>query len=182
MEIIAIAATSLDGFITRGDKPGTAFTSEADKAWFPKTLQSFDFKIMGRKTFEVSKDYLLPLVQNNSTDKRMVMTSRPEAFNHMEVPNRLEFTAKTAPEIATAILESGMANPKVAILGGSFVYSAFLAAGLINEFWITVEPLLFGSGTPLLISEPKVGLILNESSELGSSTLLLKYRCEYRKD
>jgi dihydrofolate reductase len=75
-----------------------------------------------------------------------------------------------------------MANPKVAILGGSFVYSAFLAAGLINEFWITVEPLLFGSGTPLLISEPKVGLILNESSELGSSTLLLKYRCEYRKD
>ena len=182
MEIIAIAATSLDGFITRGDNPGTGFTSEADKAWFPKAVKSFDFKIMGRRTFEVSREYLLPLVLNDSKDKRIVITNEPETYSHLEVPDRLEFTAKTPLEIVKEIQGTRITNPKVAILGGSFIYSAFLEAGLINEFWITVEPFLFGSGTSLLQSIPKVAMILKESSELGPSTLLLKYRCDYLAD
>ena len=182
MEIIAIAATSLDGYITRSDNPGTAFTSEADKTWFSKTIKPFDFKIMGRRTFDVSKEYLLPLTTNDSRDKRIVMTNQPKVYKHLEVSNRLEFTSKTPLEIATVIQESGIIHPRVAILGGSFIYSAFLNAGLIKEFWITIEPLLFGSGISLFQSMPKVALILKESSEIGPSTLLLKYSCDYNSN
>lgn len=179
MKLIAIAATSLDGFITRGDEPGTAFTSEADKHWFPKTVGPFDFKIMGRKTFEVSKDYILQLVHNEANDKRIVMTRTPEDSKDLEVPNRLEFTNQPPAQIAEDIRKSGVKDPKVAILGGKDIYSAFLDAGLITEFWITLEPLMFGYGTPLLNAETNAKLHLIESSNLGTDTLLLKYRCDY---
>ncbi len=179
MQIIAIAATSLDGFITQGDKPGTAFTSKADKAWFPNAVSTFDFKIMGRKTFEVSKDYILPLTQNQAKDKRIVMTRYPEQSKAFEVPGRLEFTDKHPLEIVRDIQDSSIDTPKIVILGGSTIYSAFLDAGLITEFWITLEPLLFGFGTPLLKTKTQTKLSLIESTSLSPSTLLLKYRCEY---
>ncbi len=179
MKLIAIAATSLDGFITRGDEPGTAFTSAADKSWFPKTVEAFDFKIMGRKTFEVSKDYILGLVHNEANDKRFVMTRSPENSKDLEVPNRLEFTKQPPAQIVAGIKKSGVVDPKVAILGGSNIFSAFLDAGLISEFWITLEPLMFGYGTPLLNRETQAKLRLIESSNLGADTLLLKYLCDY---
>lgn len=179
MKLIAIAATSLDGFITRGDEPGTNFTSAADKRWFPKTVATFDFKIMGRKTFEVSKDYILRLVHNEAHDKRFVMTRTPQNSKELEVPNRLEFTSKHPAQIVADIQKTGAVDPKVAILGGSHIYSAFLDARLITEFWITLEPLMFGNGTPLLKTETQAKLRLIESSNLSPDTLLLKYRCNY---
>jgi dihydrofolate reductase len=55
MKIMAIAVTSVDGYITKHELPDVGFASEADQAFFKTSLQAFDCSIMGAKTFEVSQ-------------------------------------------------------------------------------------------------------------------------------
>jgi riboflavin biosynthesis pyrimidine reductase len=53
----------------------------------------------------------------------------------------------------------------------------FFAAGLVDEIWLTVEPILFGGGTPLLVARVDVRLELLASEKLNAAgTLLLRYR------
>lgn len=177
MEIIALAAMSLDGFITHGNEPGTAFTSQADKDWFAKTMRDFSVKIMGRKTYEVSQDFILNQIQDNNCDLRFVLTSDPSPFKTWHQPGKLEFTNQTPQQIISS-LQNVHAGTKVAVLGGGAVYSAFLNANLLDEFWITLEPQFFGSGTPIA-TEPSIAkLRLKETTLLAPSTLLLKYLCK----
>jgi dihydrofolate reductase len=47
----------------------------------------------------------------------------------------------------------------------------------VDEIWLTVEPLLFGGGTPLLAARVDVRLALLASERLNAAgTLLLRYR------
>ena len=178
MRIIAMAATSLDGFITKGDEAGTAFTSEADKAWFSKELKKFPVKVMGRKTFEASQAYPTGQTIDSSSQLRFVLTRSPESFRQLRVPGRLEFTDDSPKLLVQKIIRAGHQDSQIVILGGGSIYSGFLEAELVNEFWITLDPQLFGSGTPLLQQATNSYLKLLESTTLGPSTLLLKYRCE----
>lgn len=177
MKIIAVAAISLDGFITRGKEPGTAFTSQADKDWFMKMMPEFPVKIMGRKTFEASKDYILEQARASDRYHRLVLTRSPEDFEAFHIPGRLEFTNRSAKEVVASLSDAYAQNTQVAVLGGGSIYSTFLNAGLLDEFWITLEPQLFGSGTPVVTEAATPELILTQTIQLGPSTLLLKYQC-----
>jgi dihydrofolate reductase len=177
MKIIAIAATSLNGFITRGNEPGTAFTSEADKAWFAQTLESFPIRIMGRKTFEASQEFILKHMGDAPEIIRYVLTKSPEAFKKLSQPGQLEFTDATVNHLVESIQNAKGPNPQIAILGGGEIYAAFLKARLLNEFWITLEPQLFGFGQPLISGDLEIKLELIECQNLSTGTLLLKYRC-----
>lgn len=169
---------SLDGFITQGDEPGTAFTSQEDKDWFGKTISEFPIKVLGRKTFEVSKDFIMARSQASGSGLRIVMTRDPSNFRDCYIPDRLEFTDSSVDEIVASLKQRRLTDSRVAVLGGGAVYSAFLNAGLLDEFWITLEPRLFGSGTPIATEASASKLELKETIELGPSTLLLKYTCE----
>ena len=177
MQIIGLAAMSLDGFITRGNEPGTAFTSPEDKAWFREVTKDFSVKIMGRRTFEVSREYILQQIEHGDRSSRFVLTSNPSAHKAFQKPGSLEFTNRNPEQIVNQLSETH-ADAKIAVLGGGAVYSAFLNANLLDEFWITLEPKIFGTGTPI-VTEPSMNkLTLIETHNLGPSTLLLKYRCK----
>lgn len=175
MKIVAVAAMSLNGFITRGKEPGTAFTSAADKAWFAGTMKSFPVKIMGRCTFEASRHMILDLVEKQPGQLRIVLTGRPSAYNAISRRGRLEFMKATPREVLRILEQHGHAEKPVAILGGGRVYAGFLRADLLDEFWITLEPQFFGTGTPLLKGAFTKRLQLLEVNHLSPSTLLLKY-------
>ena len=178
MKIIAVTAISLNGYITHGDEAGTTFTSEADKTWFSEAMNSFPVKVMGRKTFETSKKNILRNRDESSSNWRIVLTRSPKFYQQFNVPGCLEFSDESPQKLVQKIQAAGHHDSQIAILGGGAIYSAFLEVGLINEIWLTLEPQLFGSGTPLLQQGIKTNLRLLESSHLGPSTLLLKYSCE----
>ncbi len=167
---------SLDGFITRGSEPGTAFTSPEDKDWFGKTMSEFPIKVLGRKTFEVSRDFILGQSQEDGSGLRIVLTRDPSKYCEWHFPGRLEFTDRSIAEVVSSLKAGPMADSKVAVLGGGAIYSAFLNSYLLDEFWITLEPQLFGSGAPIVTEPSLPKLTLKESIQLGPSTLLLKYR------
>ncbi len=172
MRIVLIAAQSLDGFITRHDEPGTAFTSPEDKAHFRAVLAGFDVCIFGAGTYRVSRVFIRAQFPNHPL--RVVLTRSPERYAAEAVPGEMEFTSAAPAAIAEDLRRRG--RRACALLGGSQVHSLFFAAGLVDEIWLTVEPALFGGGTPLLARRTDARLELQSVERLGAHPLLLKYR------
>jgi riboflavin biosynthesis pyrimidine reductase len=104
---------------------------------------------------------------------RIVMTRSPESYSAEAVPGMLEFTRATPSGLVEQLSARGFS--RCALLGGSHIHSLFLAAGLVDEIWLTIEPLLFGAGTPLLSHPADIKLDLCSLEKLGASTLLAKY-------
>ena len=172
MRIVLIAAQSLDGFIAKPAEPGTAFTSPEDKAHFRTVLTDFDVGVFGGETYRVSREAIR--AQMPARHLRVVMTRSPERFAIEAVPGMLEFTRAAPAMLAHDLRTRGFRQ--CALLGGSHVHSLFLAAGLVDEIWLTIEPLLFGGGTPLLAQPAQIRLELHALEKLGANTLLAKYQ------
>src|SRR5208283_5448507 len=168
MRIVLIAAQSLDGFIAQPAQPGTAFTSPEDKAHFRTAVADFDVGVFGAATYRVSHEAIRAQVAGRHL--RVVLTRSPERYAAEAHPGMLEFTSAAPAALAHELRTRGFR--RCALLGGSQIHSLFLAAGLVDEIWLTIEPLLFGGGTPLLAHPAEVRLELHALEKLGTSTLL----------
>lgn len=172
MRLILIAAQSLDGYITRHDVPGSAFASPADRDFFHRALQGFDSCVMGAETYRTARD---PIRKGLMPDRlRIVVTRDPKAFAADTIPGKLEFFSLAPAEIAAVLRQRGCAT--TALLGGAQIHSLFLEAKLVDELWLTIEPVLFGGGTPLVARQTDIPLELLSQTSLSPQTLLLKYR------
>jgi len=172
MRITLIAAQSLDGFITRHDQPGSDFASAEDREFFRDALRGFDCCVMGATSY---REASLTIKKHLKTERlRIVLTRNPDVFANDAVPGRLEFTNATPAQLVAGLALRGCRT--CALLGGAQINSLFVEAGLVDEVWLTVEPLLFGSGTPLLARRTGIELALFSSQSLSPDTLLLKYR------
>lgn len=150
MKVTLIAAQSLDGWITRHDQAGDAFGSDADKMHFRAEIRKYDACVMGRPTYDFSKDRMRPQMLPGL--RRVIWTRSPEAFQADMIPGVLEFTAETPHEIAARLARDGRQH--CALLGGGAVNAAWLAAGLVDEVCVTIESRIFGFGTALAGHRP----------------------------
>lgn len=171
MRIVLIAAQSLDGFIAKHAKPGTAFTSPEDKAYFRGVLADFDAGVFGAETYRILRDAIRAHMPGRHL--HVVLTHSPGRYAAETIPGSLEFSGAAPMTLAQELRTRGFR--RCALLGGSQMYSLFLAAGLVDEIWLTVEPLLFGGGTPLLAHPVDIRLDLQAIEKLGASVLLAKY-------
>ena len=172
MRTVLIAAQSLDGFIARHDEAGVAWASAADQAWFRQCLPAFDCQVMGRTTYQTVREVIL--AKRSEAVRRVVMTRSSSDWRDDETPGALDFTADSATEIAAMLQQQGRQN--CAILGGGHVHDAFLDASLVDELWITVEPRIFGQGTPLVHTRHDLKLSLISHTRLdGSDSVVLRY-------
>jgi riboflavin biosynthesis pyrimidine reductase len=64
----------------------------------------------------------------------------------------------------------------LAVCGGAAIYDMFLRAGVVDEVYATIEPVLFGEGVKLLSDELSVQLELLNIDRPNDSTLFLHYR------
>ena len=172
MEVIGIVAISLDGCITRHDREGVSFTSAADKRYYRQVLRTFDCSILGSKTFEEAKADIL---QARTADRlRVVWTRHPDRYAQYAQEGALEFVAGDLADIVRELRASG--RRRCAILGGTRVYTRCVQEGLLQELWVTLEPLGFGSGKRLFEGEVNFRFRLESVDHLSDDTLLLKYR------
>lgn len=168
MRVLAIAAMSADGYIARSERDDVSWSSREDKRMFAATSRRAGVIVMGRRTFESMPEPLPDRLQ-------IVMTHTPEAFQQR--PNHVEFTNSSPDAILRDLASRGF--NEVVIGGGGAVYAQFVKANLVDELWLTVEPLLFGSGVPLLSGnsiERRMRLV--SVTQLSPDTLQLKYACD----
>jgi dihydrofolate reductase len=173
MHVILIAAQSLDGFITRHDAPGSGFASAEDQKHFHTALTGFDCSVMGGVTYRGASDLIR--AQPMAKRLRVVLTHAPADYAAQAHPGSLEFSNDTPEKLLAGLRARGFT--RCALLGGAQVHSLFFSARLVDEIWLTIEPMLFGGGTPLLAAGADVRLELTESEKLNAAgTLLLRYR------
>jgi dihydrofolate reductase len=159
MKLIMVAVVSQNEFTTRGNDSGVySWASVEDKCFFTDLKSKHHLFIIGLKTYKATK--IKPEIDN----LRIVLTHKPEKYRNLQVKGQLEFVSMSATEV---IEEYGSRFHSALVLGGSHVYQQFIDADLIDEIFLTIEPVNFSSGTPLLSSGKK----LSETIKLPKPTI-----------
>jgi dihydrofolate reductase len=166
MKIILMAAVTLDGKIARHNSHFVDWSSREDKKLFFQTSKRAGVIIVGNSTF---KTFPSPLPGR----LHVVFTRTLEG--KQSVPGSIEFTNAPPQQIVTDLESRGYTE--AVLTGGAQINALFLQAGLIDEIWLTVEPLIFGEGINLFLGSEfdlRAALLSVETlNEEGS--VLLKY-------
>lgn len=162
MNVFLIAAISLDGFVAQHKTQSSlTWTSKVDRQRFVTLTKKAGVVIMGSTTFAT--------IGKPLKDRRnIIYTSQPEKFKGIDI----ETTQELPKTLLQRLEKEGV--QEVAVCGGPAVWTQFIKANLIHQFYITIEPIVFGSGIPLLGEEVTVKLDLLSSQNIDN-TLLLDY-------
>jgi dihydrofolate reductase len=159
-------AASLDGFIagSNGEYDWIVHDPSID---FAAMFARYDTLLMGRGTYEIAK------AQRNSPLSRgqeWIVVSR---------------TLKPEEHLNVTILSSGVAEAVAALkaqpgkdiwlFGGGVLFRSLLDAGLVDTVEVGLQPVMLGSGIPLLPEGRRRSLQLTESKAMPSGILMLKY-------
>ncbi len=172
MFIAGIVVMSLDGCLTHHDRPGTDFGSAEDHAFFRAALQTFDSSIAGRRTYQAGRESILRARQ--SPRLQMVLTSTPERFEADFLAEHLEFRNADTSAVVEELTRRG--RSRCALLGGARLYTEACARDLLDELWVTIEPVAFGEGTRMFEGRTDFRFEAVGAERLSSETWLLKYR------
>lgn len=168
MNVFIIAALTVDGFIAEERKQTSLeWTSKEDKKWFNERTKQAKVMVMGRTTYETIGRGLPSRVT-------IVMSSQADEKPFPRLEEGEVYFTKLAPKNLLAELKKQNYS-EVALCGGSSIYTQFLQAGVVNKLYLTIEPILFGSGVGLLNESLNINLKLVETKKLNDQTLLLEY-------
>lgn len=166
MNVVLYTAVSVDGYISTIDNK----TPWSDEEWtgFKKIVSMFGNIIIGRKTYQIMKcnnefeNIGNPLTIVLTTDKNLIDDSSKILF-------------VDTPQKALDILsEKGFETAIIA--GGQKVNSSFLKAGLINEIYADIEPVILGSGISIFnVDDESIRLKLLWVNKYGESGVQLHY-------
>lgn len=136
---VAIVAVSIDGKIGRDASHLSDWTSPEDKQFMRDMLKKCDAVVVGRKTFETAQ---APLMKRNTIVFSGSAKGVEERHPHVWFINPSE----------TDVVEFCQKQnfKQMALLGGARTYGYFVDHGLVDDWYITIEPFLFGAGVPLL--------------------------------
>jgi len=165
MRSIAIAATTLDGKIALERDHFSDWTSPEDKAFMRKLLDEADVIVVGNNTYKTAEK---PLSRRNC----IVLTSSIAAVERKR-DNLLLWNPKGAPH--SSILQN---YRMIAVLGGAKTYSYFLENNLLDELYLTIEPIVFGHGVSLFDHSqhvPACFSLLSMQKLNANGTVLLHY-------
>lgn len=163
MKVFLIAAISADGFIARETNELANWTSKEDKKLYVELTKRAGVMVMGRTTFE--------------TIGRALPGRKTIVYSHQDVDiDDVEVTDEAPANLIHRLHQEGF--KEVAVCGGSAMYTQFMEAGVIDELYLTIEPVLFGNGVPLFAGQLDVRLRLLESRQLNDNAVLMHYEVE----
>lgn len=131
----ALAAMTVDGKIAAHTRQFTSWTSKEDKDFLHWHLDRSDVVVMGYNTYKTAKK---PLGKRNC----LVLTRQVEKETTRK-ENLIFFNPET--ESLEKYIQK-MGYKRVAVLGGAQSYTYFLENNLLDEIYLTIEPVVFGKG------------------------------------
>ncbi len=171
-KIIVHIATSADGYIARSDGDLEWLTSRpAPKGFYGMDafMRSVDTTVLGRKTYEVS---LRMGAKFDSHSRTIVFSRHPPAA---DAPPGVEFVNDTIGPFVSRLREQP--GKHIWLMGGGGIIASFLDAQAIDEFVISVVPVLIGEGIPLIARRHRqVPLELRSVERFEDGLVQLSYR------
>lgn len=151
MRVIAIWTQSLDGFIAKSASDDLSWGAKADKRWFSKVTREIGVVVVGRKTAE--------LIGKPLPGRLNVVMSRS--------------LGKTPKQILQELDKKGF--KQVAICGGASIYKLWLKEKLVDEVWVSLQPVIFGGGIKP-VEEVELNLELMGQEGIGEGVVVVKYK------
>lgn len=169
-KIILYIAESLDGFIAKedGDISWLSIADRTDEDYgYNDFINTVDTVIMGRKTYEKVLSFGIEFPHK---DKKCFVLSNTMKGNE----HNIEFYNGDISELIERLREEKGKN--IFIDGGSEVIRAFRNKNLIDEYVISIIPVLIGKGIPLFKdADTENSLKLTGSKIFHSGLVQLRY-------
>jgi dihydrofolate reductase len=157
-----IAVLTADGLIAETqDQSSVIWRSKEDRNFFIEKTREAGVVVMGAKTFHT--------MRRPMPDRLHIVYS----YEPIELPG-VEVTSEKPEEVLRDLKKRGY--KQVAICGGSTIFTMFMEAGLVDKLYLTIEPVLFGSGMTLFNKkfDPQKLELIN-MKKLGENTVLVEY-------
>jgi dihydrofolate reductase len=165
MKVFILAAMSADGFIGIDEAQRSLdWRSKADARYFIETTKQAGVMVMGSTTYKTFKMKRTPPGR-----RLLIYTHHPDSI----VGEGVETTDEKPRDLVSRLEQEGAGA--IAVCGGATINSLFLASGLVSDLYLTVEPVLFGSGIPLFRDPMQCKMTLLENKQLSDNTILLHY-------
>lgn len=194
MKIILVMATTLDGKIAQNvDQNSLNWTSREDTQLFIEKTKEAGTMIMGMKTYTT--------IGKPLKGRRIIVIFNPAmggVFKNIGTWNTdgtpeltngvVEFTSEEPKEIVARLAadaeKSGKKDATAILAGGATINGMFLGEDLIDEMFITIEPVVFGSGINLFEgpgainfgSKNMLKLELVKTQKLSDNAINLHYK------
>lgn len=180
-KIIALIATSADGYIARpdGSVDWLDRPTPEDGYGMAEFYKSIDTILWGRKTYEVALAFQAQGIPGSAFDPRL----KNYVFTRTLAPSAIVKPVELVSEPVTAFAERLRAadGKDIWMMGGAGLIGSFLDAGAIDEFLIHVIPVLIGEGIPLLAPRHRtVPLALIAAKQFADGVVGLHYTVENR--
>ena len=172
--VIVHIGTSADGYIARPDGDLEWLTSRPKPAGFygmSEFVKSIDTKLIGRKTYEVSRR----MGAKFDSKARTIVFSRqaPPA----DAPLGVEFVSEAIGPFVRRFREQP--GKDIWLMGGGDLIASFLDANAIDEFVISVTPVFIGDGITLIARRHRhVPLDLQSVERFEDGLVQLRYRVQ----
>jgi dihydrofolate reductase len=168
MKVSIYIATSVNGMISNSRNVPDWLSPEYGQG-FASICQKKKAVIMGKTTYNILAPDYLPLQKEGTT---VVLTTDEQAKSDNPT---VVFTKDKAAEIVEMLAKKG--HTEAVIIGGAMTMSEFINAGLVDDIYFVMEPVIFGSGLPLLKDDPALESKLNllEVTKLNEHTIQLHY-------
>jgi len=154
---IAIAAITLDGKIAQGPNHMSSWTSKEDKDFLHRMLDKCDVVLVGNNTYKTA---IKPLSKRNcivlTRAAPLLPLGEGAAMHRAADEGSVIYCNPQKSDIKKLIRDRK--HKTVAILGGAQTYTFCLQNNLLDELYLTIEPIVFGHGMDLFSVFPLLPL------------------------
>lgn len=172
MQVTMAYVLSANGKTTRGaDSNAHEWSSEEDWQHFRSLIGEHDVVVMDRKTYEMVQP------KPESDRLRIVLTHHPELFTADTVAGSLEFSDEPVAGLISRL--EGAGKRRLLMAGGRTLSTQFLREGLVDDLYLTYEPVIFSQGKSMMREDEwlDISLQLQKVTRLNErGTLLAHYK------
>ncbi|WP_071396551.1 dihydrofolate reductase family protein [Bacillus tuaregi] len=176
--IILDLAVTLDGFI-EGPRGEVDWCIMDPDMCFTDFLNQIDTILYGRKSYDLWGQYT-PESETNEDEQeiwRLVHSKEKYVFSKTKqgMDNKANFINGDILEEVNKL--KNMPGKDIWLYGGASLITSFIHLGLVDEFRLSVHPVILGEGKPLFIDiGQRINLKLVDSRTFSSGVVQLHYR------
>jgi dihydrofolate reductase len=176
-KVILGLAVTLDGFIEGPDGEYDWCFTDQDYG-LNEFFSRIDCIFIGRKSYEIAKQY----ADKNGGELVPGMPRMTEyIFSNTLKEVKDGATVLSGDSIAAARRIKEEPGKDIWLFGGAALTDALMKEGLVDELWMSVHPILLGSGKPLFRpQDSRTRLTLLESKTYETGLVSLRYQIEHR--
>jgi len=176
-KIFLFMNVSLDGYFEAPGHDISGFKTDFE-AFSSDQSQEIDTLLFGYRTYDMMKFWSTPQAEETAPEIAKFMNEKQKIVaSHAPFEPGWSKVRVISGDVAGAVKKlKEQPGKNIMMFGSNNLCVSLMQQGLINEFQIVVNPVVFGDGTPLFKGLPKKAeLTLAQTHMFKSGAVLLRY-------